>query len=258
MNKKTKNWLSKWGALIATSLMTIMMVIVLIQFAFTGDIALPGEQSTASTTTPSASQPPVSTPDTYYPPTSNKTDSYVSLGMFEKFGIVGDSYTKGTVYILNSDGTLKSAGYYENLEWGNIMAKKLGTKCTNFSWGGLSTRTWLTDSHGLAALLAAEPQNIYYLMLGINDKQTYGSENIGSLADIRDDFTQNADTFYGNYGKIICHIKAHAPEAKIIISTMTGVTSMNKLYNDAIEEIAEHFGIPCAKQYEYEFFSSDF
>lgn len=258
MNKNFKKWMGKWGALVITSAMLIVMVMILVGFAVSGNISLPGQQTTTPTSTPSASTPNNGTPSYSKPAYSNTTGNYISLGMFQNFGIVGDSYAVGTVFILNEDGTLKSVNYYEHLAWGNIMAKKLGTKCANFSWGGLSTRNWLTDYRGLAALQAAPAQDIYYLMLGINDKETYGTESIGSLDDIKDDFTQNADTFYGNYGKIICHIKAHAPEAKLIISTMTGVTGLNKTYNDAIEEIADHFGIPCVKQYEYEFFSSDF
>ena len=187
-----------------------------------------------------------------------KFDSYVSLSMFEKFGVVGDSCSSGAIYVLNADGSQKSAGSYYNLSWGQIMARKLGTTCTNFSKGGLSTRTWLTDDKGLPLLLATEPQNIYYLMLGINDKGKHGVEYIGTIADIKTDYAQNADTFYGNYGKIISNIKEHAPNAKIIMSTMIGKTGANKSFNDAIEAIAAHFGIPCVKQYENDFFNSDF
>ncbi len=188
----------------------------------------------------------------------NHVDEYVSLSMFEKFGVIGESYSSGAIYVLNEDGSQKSAGSYYNLSWGQMMARKLGTTCTNFSKGGLSTRTWLTDDKGLPLLLSTEPQNIYYLMLGINDKTKHGAEYIGTMSDIQEDYTQNADTFYGNYGKIISHIKAHAPNAKIIMSTMTGKTGTNKQFNDAIEAIAAHFGIPCVKQYENDFFNSDF
>lgn len=189
---------------------------------------------------------------------SGYVDEYVSLSMFEKFGIIGDSYSSGAIYVLNEDGTQKSAGTYYNLSWGQIMARKLGTTCTNFSKGGLSTRTWLTDDKGLSLLLSTEPQNIYYLMLGINDKTKHGVEYIGTISDIKADYAQNADTFYGNYGKIIGNIMTYAPNAKIIMSTMTGTTGTNKQFNDAIEAIAAHFDIPCVKQYENDFFNSNF
>lgn len=213
----------------------------------------------ASNNSPSESQPISTTPVSTTPnKVTNKGGSdYVSFGMFKNFGIVGDSYACGSVFVLQEDGSYAGASY-EDLSWGQILARRHGTKCANFSRGGLSTRTWLTDSRGLYALQATEPQDIYLLMLGINDKGVYGEDGIGSIYDIKEDYRDNADTFYGNYGKIISSIQAHAPNAKIIISTMTGVTSSNKAYNDAIEEIAAYYGIPCVKQYEYSFFNSDF
>lgn len=238
---------------------SVLIVLLLIVGIIGNDGFLLGMSSNTSSST---SEPTVSvslpTTPTTRPTVSHKNDSsFVSLGMFPKFGIVGDSYACGAVIVQNEDGTYSDRTNPE-LSWGQIMARKLGTKCTNFSRGGLSTRSWLTDSKGLPSLLASEPQDIYYLMLGINDKEVYGVDGIGSLEDIKEDYQQNADTFYGNYGKIISNIQAHAPNAKIVISTMTGITATNKEFNDAIEEIAEHFGIPCVKQYEYEFFNSDF
>lgn len=176
---------------------------------------------------------------------------YVSLSMFEKFGVVGDSFASGSIY--KADG---SSGTYYNLSWGQVMARKLGTTCTNFSEGGLSTRTWLTSSKGLALLNSTEPQNIYYLMLGINDRAASNAVDIGDAEDITN---ETADTFYGNYGKIIRAIQAKAPKAKLIISTMAHRSDDRyPAYNAAIETIAAHFGIPCVKQHENAFFNSDF
>ena len=180
--------------------------------------------------------------------------SYTSLSLFEKFGVIGDSYASGAIY--NTNGV--PIGTFYNISWGQILARKLGTTCVNFSKGGIHTRSWLTDDKGLPLLLSTEPQNIYYLMLGINDKAQLGVDYIGTIDDIKADFTQNADTFYGNYGRIISNIQNHAPNAKIIMSTMIGTTGTNKTFNDAIESIAEHFGVPCIKQYESDFFNSNF
>lgn len=182
----------------------------------------------------------------------------VSLAMFKKFGVVGDSYSSGSIYIMDDDGKLESSGMYYDLSWGQVMARKLGTTCTNFSKGGLSTRTWLTDDKGLPLLLATEPQDIYYLMLGINDRGAYNYVLTGSVADIKENCEENPDTFYGNYGKIICKIKEHAPDAKLIISTMARNDGSYAPFNKAIEEIAAYFDIPCVKQHENEFFTSDF
>jgi len=186
------------------------------------------------------------------------SDSYVSLSMFKKFGVVGDSYASGSIFTEDENGNSIASGTYYDLSWGQVMARRLGTTCTNFSKGGLSTRTWLTDNKGLSLLLSTEPQDIYYLMLGINDRGAYNYVLTGSIEDIKEDCEQNPDSFYGNYGKIICKIKEHAPKAKLIISTMARNDGSYAPFNEAIQEIAEYFDIPCVKQHEDAFFNSSF
>ena len=180
------------------------------------------------------------------------TENFVSLSLFSKFGVIGDSYASGEIYFDDSFHDV-----YE-ISWGQILARKTGTKCVNFSAGGLSTKGWLTNSHGLPSMLENEPQDIYYLALGINDANNYGAEYLGTVADMNEDFTQNADSFYGNYGRIIGNIREHAPNAKIIMFTIVPTTEMKATYNEAIIEIANHFGIPHVVQTDDVFFTSDF
>ena len=170
--------------------------------------------------------------------------SSVDFGFIERFAVVGDSYASGEIYI--SDG---GSGYiqhdYYNLSWGQIMARKYGNICLNLSSGGLSTRTWLTSKKGLELLNSSEPQQLYMCMLGANDI-AIGADYIGSIDDIKDDSSQNADSFYGNYGKIISAIKTKAPNAKIVLMTVAyewGTLEDN--FNNAIKTIANHFSIPC-------------
>ncbi len=179
-------------------------------------------------------------------------EDYVSLSLFSRFGVIGDSYASGEVYFGE-----KFHDIYD-ISWGQILARKLGTVCTNFSGGGYSTRGWLTNSKGLTRMLDTEAQDVYYLCLGINDANYYGEEYLGTIADINEDWTQNPDTFFGNYGKIIGNIMNHAPHAKIVMSTMVPTTDMKATYNAAIIEIANHFGIPYIVQTDDPFFTSDF
>ena len=183
---------------------------------------------------------------------SIKKEDYVSLSLFSKFGVVGDSYASGEVYY--------NGGFHDiyNISWGQILARKLGTECVNFSKGGISTKGWLNNSKGLSLMLSTAPQDIYYLALGINDANNYGEEYIGSISDIHENYKQNADSFYGNYGRIIGNIKDHAPNAKIIMFTIVPTTDMKARYNDAIIEIATHFGIPYIVQTDDIFFTSEF
>ena len=186
------------------------------------------------------------------------SDSYTSLSMFQKFGVVGDSYASGSIFTEDEEGNPVPIGTFYDLSWGQVMARRLGTTCTNFSEGSLSTRTWLTSKKGLSLLLSTEPQDVYYLMLGINDRGAYNYVLTGSIDDIKENCEENPDSFYGNYGKIICKIKEHAPNAKLIISTMARNDGSYAPFNVAIQEIAEYFDIPCIKQHENEFFTSDF
>ena len=143
------------------------------------------------------------------------------------------------------------------------MARTNGIECTNYSKGGLSTRTWLTSSYGLTKLLSDEAKNLYWLALGINDYYGLGDDYLGTIDDIKDDYNDNPDTFYGNYGKIIAQIKNHAPNAKLIIITTPWVdktramTTTQKNYNTAIKEIAEKFEICFIDQNDDNFIGSD-
>ena len=187
-------------------------------------------------------------------------DDFFALSMFEAVGVVGDSYASGVIY--NSDSTLADiAGYSKS--WPQMLARKFGTIWTNYSKGGLSTRTWLTNSeYGLAKLLSDDPQELYILALGINDTNIVGY--LGSITDItsHESYEDYPDTFYGNYGKIIEQIKGHAPNAKLIISTMyqnrrPNTSGSYGSYNNAIIEIAAHYSIPCIRQYECDILNCD-
>ena len=187
---------------------------------------------------------------------------FVNLSMFETFGVVGDSFASGA---LMTDASTGSAHY--NLSWGQVLARNLGTECINFSEGGLTTKTWLTSAKGLPLLLSSNAQDIYYLALGINDAYHLSNAPVvplGTIDDIKADYTQNPDSFYGNYGRIIDQIKAKAPKAKLIMFTVA--TYSNATYSspnktsisNAIKEIANHYSIPVIEQDADWFFRSDF
>lgn len=160
-----------------------------------------------------------------------------SFSMFEKFGVIGDSYASGEVCL---------TGYndYYNVSWGQILARMTGTKCINFSSGGLSTRSWLLATKGLQLLNSSEVQQLYILALGINDWYALGSSYLGTKADIE----SKADTFYGNYAKIIEAVKAKAPKSKIVLFTIVGTTEIVNNFNTAIKDLATYYGIPCIDQ----------
>ncbi len=177
--------------------------------------------------------------------------AYCDLALFSRFGVVGDSYASGEL-VYNST----SADKYD-ISWGQILARKKGTTCTNYSAGGLTTRSWLTNAKGLSKLLNAQADNIYYLALGINDYYSLGTNYLGTIADITDNYANNPDTFYGNYAKIIEQIQAHAPHAKMVLFTVADTGTTAAQFNTAIIAIAEHYGIPYIRQTDDAYFTSN-
>lgn len=185
-----------------------------------------------------------------------------SLAMFGKFGVVGDSYASGVLE--DFEHTQKdifaqmTPEMTENLSWPTMLARKWGTSMLHLAKGGLSTRTWLTDDQGLKKLNESDPQDIYYLCLGINDYYGLGDSYLG----IESDMESGADSFYGNYAKIIKAIKAKAPLAKIImfgIAITPGDSHDRQMrFSDAQYKIAQHFGIPYISENADVLFNSDY
>ena len=179
---------------------------------------------------------------------------YASVSMFEKVGVIGDSYSSGTIWESNTE----SRGTFYNLSWCQLMARRNGITVTNYSKGGLSTRTWLTDNMGLSKLNSSEKENLYILALGLNDYYSLGMDYLGSISDIHDgNPSANADTFYGNYGRIIEAIKTKAPKAKIIMASIpTNESDLQKAFNEAILNISNHYSVPHIKLYNDSFINS--
>lgn len=178
---------------------------------------------------------------------------YPNVALFETVGVIGDSYASGEVY--DSGGALQGDVY--SISWPQIMARRNGIVATNFSSGGLTTRTWLTSSKGLSLLNSESAKKLYILALGINDKYALGLDYLGSPSDIHvGNPSENADTFYGNYAKIIEAVKAKAPNAIILMATINGVSSIIKTFNQAINAIANTYALHVLDQQSNEFLAS--
>lgn len=183
---------------------------------------------------------------------SVKESEYTNLSLFSHIGIVGDSFASGGIYGIS--GVTDNA--YYNISWGSVLARRNGITSHIYASPGESTRTWLTNvSRGLTKALSEEFTGLYLLCLGIND--TYISNYIGSIDDIKSDYTQNPDTFYGNYAKIYEQLKTHSPHSKFIFITPPESSSGGIV--GATHSIANHYGVPYIDSYGGDdFFESEF
>lgn len=169
----------------------------------------------------------------------NNTDRKVisALNLFDKIGIIGDSWSSGSVY---TDST--TYYHYPKLRWAYIASKKYGFTPAYFTKPGATTGSWLTASEGLTAMQAATAQDLYICCLGINDSAHPNTNPVGNTSDM-DDTT--ATSFYGNYGNIIRAIKQKAANAKIALALIPKYNDDASIsaYNTAIRNIASHFSV---------------
>ena len=183
-----------------------------------------------------------------------------TLTMFNSIGAVGDSFTAGTIFDRDNNRFVR-----RNSSWPAIVNRKYGVNVANYGSSGATTHEYITRSDGLIALLADVPKDLYILALGLNDvTQGVPVGDISTDIDLSD-YTQNADTFIGNYGRIIQQILEHAPTAKIIIMKSLWVRNypsytLSTYYstvNSAIEDLAALFNIPIGETLTEPLFNSN-
>ena len=200
-----------------------------------------------------------------------------TIGMFNTFAVLGDSFASGYTLIDNN-----GVNNYTN-SWCQILARKYGIRCNNYSSSGWGTSNFLDTSNakyntrGMGAVQKDITYNasgntqkynikpsLYLICFGINDAGNDDAQlsGLGSLSDIKQDYTQNGNTFYGRYAKIIQWIAATNTTAKIICCTFSrNVASQNTkyaAYNNAIRAIAQHLNYPVADVENDDYFKSDF
>ena len=180
------------------------------------------------------------------------SNPYADMSLFQRVGVIGDSYASGELVTYN--GSVPTFTDHYEISWGQILARKHGFKCINYSAGGKTTTSWLADTdHGLQKLLSDDPCELYILALGINDRDHF---ELGTTDDISTDGTGTAQSFYGCYSKIIYNIIAHAPKAKLILSTLAATDEKSEKFNQAIIDLAIAFKIAYIKQSDDAYFTS--
>lgn len=168
----------------------------------------------------------------------------VNFSIFEKFGVVGDSFASGSLHHPDDGGWTSNF----QLSWPQILARKTGTNAVNYTKGGLNSATWL-NSNLVEALAGenAEVQQLYIIALGINDYTQINKPNnptmtLGSLSDIPQTHDASVgNSFYGCYGKIIRIIQHKAPNAKIVCLSVARFSERSM--DEHIHAIADACGV---------------
>lgn len=142
---------------------------------------------------------------------------------FQTVGVVGDSLASGCSNY-QDDQEVYHALDRKAFAWGKFLEKRQGCSVSLFSSGGMSTRAWFTSENGYAKAVN-DPRECYIIGLGVNDfsSASLGQSYLGSISDVHvGSEDQNADTFYGNYSKIIATLTTIQPRCKIFCLTMPG------------------------------------
>lgn len=137
--------------------------------------------------------------------------------MFKTIGCIGDSVTKG--YVTSSSGGVDLVDY----SYPTYLERICGNKVYNWGVSGATSKSWLEGYKGSTAHIECFDGNhkcdAYIIGLGGNDGSKNNNVPVGSLEDIKADYNDNPNTFYGNMDKIIRKIKEIQPKAKIFLTT---------------------------------------
>ena len=177
--------------------------------------------------------------------------------IFHDIGFIGDSLMSGEHVYRITDEPDRDIHYdiFMN-SYGWRMCKLIGAKACNYSHGGLTTKAWWNEyidsssnlSHGTtesdgkvvdSPYFVDDIHSAYVIGLGTNDAN-HGVE-VGDInSDIKDNYNDNADTFIGNYAKIIQKIR-ELNKRVAIFCIIYDNSVMSSKYDSAIKNIAEKF-----------------
>ena len=162
--------------------------------------------------------------DYYFDPASRPLDRLLPdggfCGIFRTIGCIGDSLSSGEFESMDGAG---NRGYHDYFEysWGQYIARMTGAKVYNFSRGGMTASEYcnsFAEANGFwdEKLLC----QAYIIALGVNDVLNQ-NQPLGTTGDIcPEDYTKNAPTFAGYYGRIISRLKSMQPKARFFLVTM--------------------------------------
>jgi len=165
--------------------------------------------------------------------------------IFRTIGCIGDSLSSGEFQSLDENGKVGYHDYYD-YSWGQYLARMVGSKVYNFSRGGMTSFRYHEFAQERGFWDPEKACQAYILALGVNE---YNQKlPLGSIEDI--DFENpdnNAQTFVGQYARIIQRYKTIQPKAKFFLMTIPRASTLperiafNEAHQALIYQIAEKF-----------------
>jgi len=166
--------------------------------------------------------------------------------IFRTIACIGDSLSSGEFESLDENGNV---GYHDMFEfsWGQHIARSCGSEVYNFSAGGMTASFYnecFAESRGY--FNKDKAAQAYIIAMGVNDVLNQG-QPIGTVEDIViDDYNKNANTFAGNYARLIQRYKEIQPDGKFFLVTMpldndTSKNAQKKEVRDLLEKMCEVF-----------------
>lgn len=148
---------------------------------------------------------------------------------------IGDSLMCG--YASTADITIPSVdAKAKGANWLSYMGLDIGRTPVNLAVGNTSTHDWRYVRRGADIGMAdGITADCYIIGLGVNDSRH--DEEVGTSADIAEEYTANGDSFYGNMDFIIHKLHEYNPNAHIFIFTIPGNETKKIQINEGIRYI---------------------
>lgn len=179
-------------------------------------------------------------------PLSNLLENGGYTSIFSKISCIGDSLTEG-VFEYTENGEVKYAGIpqgFEPYSYPSQLARMTGANVGNYGVGGATAKSWLTTAACEKCFKEENKSQAYIIALGTNDTNYDG--NVDTDIDISN-YNNNADTFVGNYAKIIQKCLELQPKAKVFVVTIPKTrTDYHHAWttgNSQIKAIANKLGV---------------
>lgn len=175
--------------------------------------------------------------------------------IFRKWGFIGDSLSSGEHEYKKEDGTTGFVDMYE-YSFGQQVGRICNATAINFSKGGATAKSILANYSKELFETEENMCQVYVIYLGTNDFGSNSTIEAGTIDDIdTEDYNNNAETFYGYYGKIIQRIREVQPKAKIFCMSTPCYTSTvsetEGTCHKAVRTICDLFGCYFLDIYNY-------